>query len=169
MPSWDRGNDEVLLCTRCFHKDDQWCTQCKTEIVVRSLPVHDSDSRPGRRQGDRAKDGSAGASRENEARSLLREPSASRIERAPLRHHARLLALFKYSGYCSLLAAHSARRSRARSPSARLQLRGGQQRATAWKWNGFVLCDVPTGAQFNTSHDKAHCALSRTGAGLRRY
>jgi hypothetical protein len=32
-----------------------------------------------------------------------------------------------------------------------------------------LLCDVPIGAHFNTSHDKAHCALSRVGAGLRRY
>jgi hypothetical protein len=32
-----------------------------------------------------------------------------------------------------------------------------------------LLCDVPIGAHFNTSHDKAHCVLSCVGAGLRRY
>jgi hypothetical protein len=36
-------------------------------------------------------------------------------------------------------------------------------------WILGLLCDVPIGAHFNTSHDKAHCALSRVGAGLRRY
>jgi hypothetical protein len=40
-----------------------------------------------------------------------------------------------------------------------------------WIWilDFGLLCDVPIGAHFNTSHDKAHCALSRVGAGLRRY
>jgi hypothetical protein len=35
-------------------------------------------------------------------------------------------------------------------------------------WIGFLVCDVPIRAHFNTSHEKAHCALSRVGAGLRR-
>jgi hypothetical protein len=36
-------------------------------------------------------------------------------------------------------------------------------------WIGCLLCDMPIRAHFNTSHDKAHCALSCVGAGLRRY
>jgi hypothetical protein len=45
----------------------------------------------------------------------------------------------------------------------------GQRVQTLGIWNLGLLCDVPIGAHFNTSHDKAHCALSRVGAGLRRY
>ena len=35
-------------------------------------------------------------------------------------------------------------------------------------WILGLSCDVPTRTHFNTSHDKAHCTLSRVGAGPRR-